>query len=236
MLKINKKIAKPISYGANRSLKSIKYIVIHYTGNNNDTAKNNADYFAAGNKAEVGAHFFIDKKGEVWNSVEIGKTAWAVGGFFTKKNGAGEYYRKCTNANSVSIELCDCTKDTNWEQMLACRKLVQYIQKKCPNAKTVIRHWDVNGKTCPAPMVGKNNKKWESFYEFITVGYPFEAIVTEKAIIRTSPKISANNKIKSMPAGTKINIVQLKGNFGRLKKKTEDKKNRYITLNKVKKI
>ena len=40
-IKIHKKLAKSISYDASkkRSLNSIKYIVIHYTGNKGDTAK-----------------------------------------------------------------------------------------------------------------------------------------------------------------------------------------------------
>lgn len=41
--------------------------------------------------------------------------------------------------------------------------LVKYIQKYCPNAKTIIRHWDVNGKDCPQIMVGKDNEEWKSF-------------------------------------------------------------------------
>ena len=158
-MKINKKIAKKISYGGKRNCKDIRYIVIHFTANKGDTAKNNANYFATGNARMAGAHFFVDKKGEIWKSININRIAYAVGGKYSLTDGAGAYYGKCTNANSVSIELCDCCTDTNWEQMLATRKLVKYIQKKCPNAKTIIRHWDVNGKNCPAPMVGKDNEK-----------------------------------------------------------------------------
>ena len=39
--KIHKKIAKAISYSpVKRARKNVKYIVIHYTGDKNDTAKN----------------------------------------------------------------------------------------------------------------------------------------------------------------------------------------------------
>ena len=41
-MKINKRMAKPISYGGKRNLNDVKYIVIHFTGNKGDTAKNNA--------------------------------------------------------------------------------------------------------------------------------------------------------------------------------------------------
>lgn len=43
MLPINKKI---LSYNnGSRNGNNIKYIVLHYTGNKGDTAKNNVDYF-----------------------------------------------------------------------------------------------------------------------------------------------------------------------------------------------
>lgn len=168
-VKIHKRLAKSISYGSKRSLNSVKYIVIHYTGNKGDTAKNNADYFATGNKVQTGAHFFVDKKGEIWKSININRIAWAVGkDYRSGDKGEAAYFGKCTNSNSVSIELCDCCINTNRNQMLAVRELVRYIQKKCPNAKTVIRHWDVNGKKCPLYMAGNDNEEWKLFYAFIT--------------------------------------------------------------------
>ena len=45
--------------------------VIHFTGNKGDTAKNNADFYATGNTREAGAHFFVDKKSEIWESVPM---------------------------------------------------------------------------------------------------------------------------------------------------------------------
>lgn len=36
--------AKSISYGGTRPHSSIKYIVIHYTGNKGDTAENNGNF------------------------------------------------------------------------------------------------------------------------------------------------------------------------------------------------
>ncbi len=146
-----------------RKLSSIQYIVIHYTGNTGDTAVNNVKYFNKGNTRAAGAHFFVDKKGEVYRSIYMNRIAWSVGGFYTNLSGASKYYRKCTNNNSVSIELCDLTSSPSSEQIKSTKQLIKYIQKKCPNAKTIIRHWDVNGKTCPAPMCGKNNKIWKTF-------------------------------------------------------------------------
>ena len=57
------RIANHNSYSyIKRKRKDVKYIVIHFTANKGDTAKNNADYFATGNTRQVGAHFFVDKK------------------------------------------------------------------------------------------------------------------------------------------------------------------------------
>ena len=235
-IKINERLAKSISYGNKRDLSLVKYIVIHYTGNKGDTAKNNADYFATGNTRAAGAHFFVDKQGEIWKSINMNRIAWAVGGFYSKNNGAGSYYQKCTNTNSVSIELCDCCTETNWEQMKATRQLVQYIQKKCPNAKTIIRHWDVNGKQCPAPMAGADNEKWKRFHSFLVNGYQFKAKVTKKAAIRSSGKVTAENKIGIAQKGTVVRITKVIGNWGRLKEKSENSKYQWISLKKVKEL
>ena len=161
--------AKSVSYGGTRSLSTPKYIVIHYTGNNNDTAKNNCNYFRYTNTRSAGAHFFVDQSGNVYQSIPLNRIAWSVGGFFTQKNGAGSLYKKATNTNSVSIELCDiASKDPSSAMINAVRALIKYIQGQCPNAKTIIRHWDVNGKSCPARMTGTSNSRWTSFKSAIT--------------------------------------------------------------------
>lgn len=230
-MKMTTKYAKSISYGNKRPLSNIKYIVIHYTGNKGDTAQNNLDYFANGNTRQAGAHFFVDKKGKVGKSIAMNRTAWAVGGNHKSgRKGEAAYFGKCTNANSVSIELCDMCLKTNWEQMYATRKLVKYIQSKCPNAKTVIRHWDVNGKECPAPFIGTSNEKWIEFKRFITAGYKFKARVTKNATLRSSAKISATNKKGTVKKGSVVNIVKMQNNFGL----TND--GYWVTLNKLKEI
>ena len=214
-MKMTTKYAKSISYGNKRPLSNIKYIVIHYTGNKGDTAQNNLDYFANGNTRQAGAHFFVDKKGNVGKSIPMSRTAWAVGGDHRSgRKGEAAYFGKCTNANSVSIELCDMCSKTNWEQMCATRKLVKYIQSKCPNAKTIIRHWDVNGKDCPAPFTGSGNEKWTEFKRFITAGYKFTAVVTKDAALRNKPKLGAVNKKGTAKKGTKVKIVKFNGNWG----------------------
>lgn len=158
--------AKPISYSpTKRNLNNIKFIVIHYTAGNGDTAENEGRYFASGNTRSAGAHFFVGQDGTIVKSVNLSNAAWSVGG---KKyadcahTGGGKFYGNCTNINSVSIELCDnLYKDPSKKQIAAVKKLIKNIRKSCPNAKTVIRHFDVTGKSCPARMV--DAEKWRKF-------------------------------------------------------------------------
>ena len=159
--------AKSISYGSKRNKCMVKYIVIHFTGNVGDKAVSNGLFFKNGNQRAAGAHFFVDKDGTIVRSIPMNRIAWSVGGFFTKDHDAAMYYQRCTNANSVSIELCDLTGSPSIAQQDAVRDLVEYIQHYCTNAKTIIRHWDVNGKQCPGPMTGKGNKKWLTFKKAI---------------------------------------------------------------------
>lgn len=170
-MKIHYLKAKPISYGTERPYSAVRYVVFHYTGNDGDTAKGNASYFARygdGNTRNAGAHFFVSQNGDIWKSVPMKLTAWAVGGFVTNRDGAAQYYQKCTNTNSISIELCDnASRDPSAEQIKACKDLLKYIRNKCPNAQTVLRHWDVSGKSCPARMTGKDNVKWKNFKKAI---------------------------------------------------------------------
>lgn len=168
--------AKKISYGGERPLSGVRYIVIHYTGNDSktDTAKNEASYFHRedGNQRNAGAHFFVDQNGDVYQTVKLKYKAWSVGGdIVTAKNGAARLHGTCTNTNSVSIELCDCAKkDPNAKMIEAVEGVIEYIRDRCPNAKRICRHWDVTGKSCPARMTGATatgRKRWKDFLEAI---------------------------------------------------------------------
>ena len=160
--------AKPLSYASGLRDKEscVEYIVIHNTGNNNDTAENNGKYFATINCRPAGAHFFVDQKGTVVRSIPMNRTAYSVGG--AKYAGTeAKYYGKCTNANSVSIELCDIVNKEPSETMIkSVKELIKYIQKYCPKAKTIIRHYDVNGKPCPMRYI--DSKKWAALKKEMT--------------------------------------------------------------------
>lgn len=158
-MKINKLIAHNSNFSKNRA-KNIEFIVIHYTGNNGDTAKSNCNYFKNANK-NASAHYFIDEN-EIWQSVEDKDIAWHCG---TK----GTYYHKyCRNENSIGIELCSL-KDSKGNFYFS-KKTIQntiflvksLIKKYNIPIQNILRHYDITHKICPAPFV--NNKvAWDNF-------------------------------------------------------------------------
>lgn len=143
------------------SINRIKYFVVHYVGATS-SAKANAEYFAAQNR-NASAHYFVGHNGEIYQSVEDKDIAWHCGASSYK-------HKECRNANSIGIELCcrttgDPSKaDNNWyfedATINSAIELIKELMKKYNiPADNVIRHYDVTGKTCPAPFV-YNNKKW----------------------------------------------------------------------------
>ena len=150
--------------GGTRAASAIKYIVIHYTGNDGDTAAANAKYYA-NTVVKTSAHYFVDAK-EIIQSVPDLRVAWAVGGnkyASCSQTGGGKKYGKCTNTNSISIEICDATRDGVYapapETVAAVLDLTRELMKKYGiPAENVIRHFDVVGKLCPAYWV--NDAVW----------------------------------------------------------------------------
>lgn len=121
-----------------------KYIVIHYTGNRTDTAMANSNYFKNTNRG-ASAHYFVDAENVV-QVVSDSDTAWAVG----RNYGSNNLFGKCTNSNSISIEMCSTNgriSDATYQNTVA---LVKSLMKKYNiDAAHVVRHWDVCSKSCP---------------------------------------------------------------------------------------
>lgn len=159
-MRINFKQSHAGNYAAGRS-GLVEYIVIHYTSNQGDTAKNNADYFA---REDVGAsaHYFCDEN-EIWQSVKDTDTAWHCG---------AKTYRhpECRNANSIGVEICMNDKKGNVRQgsIATAAELVRYLmQRYGVPVDRVIRHYDVTGKYCPGPMVD-DPALWAAFKQSLT--------------------------------------------------------------------
>ncbi len=160
-------LANPGNIGGPRGAGRIKYLVIHYTGNDGDRAANNAAYYHD-SVVQASAHYFVDDY-EVYCSVPDLAIAWAVGGkqwADCEKTGGGKLYGVVTNSNSISVELCDTRKDGVYgasEETLEnaaelCRGLMEKYGIPLEN---VVRHFDVTGKHCPAYMM--DGAAWAAF-------------------------------------------------------------------------
>ena len=162
---MNFKQAHSTNYRAGRT-QAIKYIVIHYTANNGDTAKNNADYFSKKLPADPSsAHYFVDEN-EIWQSVKDNDTAYHCG--------ANSYkHKECRNQNAIGIELCsriDATGKYYFKAEVVNRAVAltkELMKKYNIPLSNVIRHYDVTGKICPAPMV-KEEKQWREFLAMLS--------------------------------------------------------------------
>jgi len=155
---IKSKLANSDNYTKGRS-STIKYIVIHFTANNGDTAKGNCNYFQGTNR-NASAHYFVDEN-EIYQSVKDSDTAWHCG--------AKKYYHLyCRNNNSIGVELCSRINSKGKyyfkdETVNNAVWLVKQLMKKynVPIDK-IVRHYDVTHKNCPAPFVDNINE-WNKF-------------------------------------------------------------------------
>lgn len=162
-------LANRKNYGSARGAHNISYIVIHYTGNDGDHDEGNANYFK-NNVVNASAHYFVDDDSITLSVPEL-FTAWSVGGTKWKDcstTGGGTMYGKITNANSISVEMCDTKKDGRYQAsektMENTATLVKSLMKKYNiDINHVYRHFDVTGKHCPAYLM--NPSAWEEFKE-----------------------------------------------------------------------
>jgi N-acetylmuramoyl-L-alanine amidase CwlA len=156
MVTIKKDLMNKANYGGTRS--TIKYLVIHYTGNDGDTDEGNSKYFK-GDRG-VSAHYFVDSD-SITQCVPDNYIAWHCGTTGTYK------HKLCRNNNSIGIELCDDQKNG---KVYPSAKTIQnaldltksLMQKYNIPAENVIRHYDVTGKKCPAYWV--DDTAWKTAF------------------------------------------------------------------------
>ena len=168
-LPVKEQLSNPGNYGGSRKAEEIRYLVLHYTANDGDLARNNASYFQ-NNVVKASAHYFVDDT-TVYRSVPDLRVAWSVGGkkySNADRTGGGTLYGVVTNTNSISVELCDTVKNGVYQASEAtlarvaelCREL---MRKYHIPMDRVCRHFDVTGKHCPSYLVGE--KAWAKFKE-----------------------------------------------------------------------
>lgn len=165
----------------------INYIVVHYTAgvfSYKGVARNCASMFSDPS-FQASADFIVDDAECVqFNSDIKNRYCWSVGGSNLGTKG-GSCYGKCTNANSISIEMCcvntsgrmtqandqyyKLTDDTVENTV----RLVKHLMEEYGiPASRVIRHYDVTGKLCPG-VKGWNadsgdESKWQDFKKRIS--------------------------------------------------------------------
>jgi N-acetylmuramoyl-L-alanine amidase CwlA len=164
-MKITFKGCNPSNYRKGREF-PVHWIVLHFTANNGDTAKNNADYFANNANLRASAHYFVDPN-EIYQSVKDTDTAWHCG-----RERGGSYYNDCRNANSIGIEMCSVIRNGVYvipdETVRNAAELVRYLMARhhVPVSR-ICRHYDVTHKECPEPWV-RNPNQWENFKKMLT--------------------------------------------------------------------
>lgn len=168
---IKEKLAHRSNYGSMRGTNVIEWIVIHYTGNDGDKSWNNANYFQTPlpEKNKASAHYFVDDT-EIWRSVPDNYAAYSVGSKTgpDKSKGGGKYYNKCTNFNSINIEMCDTnrngTYDVTERTVANTLELTRELMNKYGiPLDHVIRHFDVTGKECPKYWI--KDSEWERCFK-----------------------------------------------------------------------
>ena len=152
------------NYVAGRT-QPVRYIVMHYTANNGDTAKNNCDYYHRVGGLQASAHYFVDEYGAM-QSVHEDDTAWHCGA-------RAYWHPECRNGNSIGIEMCSRKRaDGSYyikpETVANAAALAREIMQRYGiDTDHVLRHYDVTGKRCPMPWVD-DPAQWTAFLAMLT--------------------------------------------------------------------
>ena len=156
----------PSNYRAGRT-QPVRYIVLHYTAGNGDTAKNNCDYYHRVGGLQASAHYFCDEHGAM-QSVREGDTAWHCGA-------RAYWHPECRNGNSIGIEMCSRKRADGSYYILpetvanAAALAREIMQRYGIDTEHVVRHYDVTGKHCPMPWVD-DPAQWTAFLAMLTLG------------------------------------------------------------------
>ena len=134
--------ASGANYTRGRGGRAIDGMAVHYTATRAG-GHNNLVYFSRAG-AQASAHLFVDKNGEIRQSVRLEDTAWAVGNF-------------AENQRTVSVEVVSAGEDFTDAQVAALAEIYAHLRATY-GIDRVIRHYDVKGKRCPAPYVDEG--KW----------------------------------------------------------------------------
>lgn len=210
------------NYTNGSSTSRIKYIVVHYTANDGDTAKANTNYFKTEYRG-ASAHYFVDEN-SIWRCVRDKDISWHCGGGLQGSSGHS-FYKICTNSNSIGIEMCsrksngrfyfkDATVDN-------CIYLVKSLMTKYNvSIDRVIRHYDVTGKDCPEPYV-RDSSQWNNFKQRLS-GTVVDVNKTgvykvscDELNVRTGNSTNYPT-LGSLKRDTQIEVVEINNGWGKI--------------------
>lgn len=201
MSNLYSKLANPQNYQRiERKESDVKYLVIHYTANNGDTAKNNVIYYAE-NVVKASAHFFVDDN-EICCSVPWYFRAWHCGGKKYPYSNGGSLHGICTNSNSIGIELCSRKTENGLYYFTdsVVERAAKFVAQQMKNygipIDRVVRHYDVTGKHCPAPFI--DSFAWEEFKNKVMDYYAGKCGET----------MTYYEKLEDIPKGVKREVVK----------------------------
>lgn len=213
-MKIKEKIANTYNWLKGVWIK--KFIVMHYSGGTIDTDENNGEYFGR-ERVEVSANVFVDDDSATV-SVPLTATAYHCGKDYS--GGKAPYWGKCTNRNSIGIEMCGIANDKVLDMRNSTIKnTVNYTKKLMkkygiPRSR-VVRHYDVCGKICPAPFVN-HPLAWDCFKLNLLNSYK---VRTTKAGVKARAKINGKPS-QGLKKGKVLKIVRTYYQDGQLWGKT----------------
>jgi len=147
-----------------------QYIAVHYTANDGDTARGNANFFRSVLR-NASAHLFIDEK-ETVKVVRLTDIAWHIGSNNPRHPAA-------RNRNAIGIEMCSRVRQGgsrhNFEDFWIMDEVVdetvrtvRYLMNRFNiPIENVITHEIATGKRCPATHTGPNAVLWQEFLRMV---------------------------------------------------------------------
>ena len=148
-----------------------KYFAVHYLGVNGE----NPDLYGGG----YGGHFYVSKKGEVYQAAEVTDKLWHVGA----SSGFSYIHPYARNTNTVGVECATYTASgqnndaetwyfTEATQIAAAKLAAAVMHVLGIPMSNLLRHGDITTKNCPSPLKrdqGKgSNWTWAQFKDTVS--------------------------------------------------------------------
>lgn len=196
-----------------KKITKVKKIVIHWTANYGGTAENHFTYFSKSMIASnmklpekkrryASAHFFVDKN-EALCILPLNEIGYHANDGKVRKL---EELKPNANYLSIGIEMC-VEKDGTFHKNTISRTediAVELCKKyKLNPLKDIVRHYDITGKSCPAPWIS-NGKLFTEFKSRVNTKY--------NGISKSSTKVEDNKVLIDGVVEVLVDDLNLRSN------------------------